>query len=319
MKVLANDGIAPIGKQMLEEAGFEVITDKVEQDGLAAFINENNIEVLLVRSATKVRKDLIDACPGLKSIGRGGVGLDNIDVAYANEKGVEVFNTPKASSQAVAELVMGHLISLCRGLHDANRQMPVKGDTEFGKLKKKYAKGIEIYGKTLGIVGLGRIGRYTARYAVGLGMKVIGVDPYAKDVNIDFEVAGVRSQFAVKQVSFDELLTHSDFISLHIPAQSNGRAVIGAEEIGKMKDGAIVINLARGGLIDEQALLDGLNSGKLSGAALDVFENEPTPRRELLQHEKISLSPHIGAATLEAQSRIGEEIANHLIEKFGRQ
>ena len=317
MKILANDGIAPAGQTMLEKAGFEVLTKKVEQAGLAGFINEQGVSIVLVRSATKIRKDLIDACPGLKAIGRGGVGLDNIDVSYAKEKGIDVFNTPGASSQAVAELVIGHLISLCRGLHDANREMPKRGDTEFSALKKKYSKGIEIYGKTLGIIGLGRIGRFTARYAVGLGMNVIGSDPYAGEVQIDVEVAGNKSKVEIKQVDFEELLKSSDFISLHIPAQSGGKAIITKDEIAKMKDGVIVINLARGGLIDEDALLDGLNSGKIRGAALDVFLNEPTPGKKLLGHERISMSPHIGAATVEAQDRIGEELANYIINNFG--
>jgi D-3-phosphoglycerate dehydrogenase len=316
MKVLANDGISPVGEKMLTNAGYTVETSFVAQDQLTDYINDNDVSVLLVRSATKVRQPMIDACKGLKAVGRGGVGLDNIDVDYAKDNNVDVFNTPGASSQAVAELVIGHMLSLARGLHDSNRQMPINGNTEFKSLKKKYGKGIELRGKTMGIVGLGRIGQQTAKYALGLGMKVIGTDAFAKEVTIDLDIEGVDASVTLNSVDFATVLAESDFISLHVPAQADGKPVIGKAEIEKMKEGVILINLARGGIISEIDLLEGLNNGKVRGAAIDVYDNEPTPNGDILKHENMSLTPHTGAATVEAQDRIGEELANYIITNF---
>ena len=316
MKVLANDGISPLGEKILKEAGYQVETTFVPQEDLTDYINTNDISVLLVRSATKVRQPMIDACKGLKAIGRGGVGLDNIDVDYAKDNGVAVFNTPGASSQAVAELVIGHMLSLARGLHDSNRQMPINGNTEFKSLKKKYGKGIELRGKTMGIVGLGRIGQQTAKYALGLGMKVIGADAFATDVTIDLGIQDVDASVNIKSIDFDTVLAESDFISLHVPAQADGKPVIGKAEIEKMKEGVILINLARGGIIGEADLLDGLNSGKVRGAAIDVYDNEPTPNNDILSHANMSLTPHTGAATVEAQDRIGAELADFIISNY---
>tara|TARA_R110002050_G_scaffold200591_1_gene335466 strand:+ start:6680 stop:7639 length:960 start_codon:yes stop_codon:yes gene_type:complete len=316
MKILANDGISPIGEKMLIEAGYQVETTFVPQDQLTDYINKNDISVLLVRSATKVRQPMIDACKGLKAVGRGGVGLDNIDVDYAKDNGIDVFNTPGASSQAVAELVMGHMLSLARGLHDSNRQMPIYGNTEFKSLKKKYGKGIELRGKTMGVIGLGRIGQQTAKYALGLGMKVIGTDAFTTEATIDLGINGVKASATIKSIDFDTLLAESDFISLHVPAQADGKPVIGTEEIQKMKDGVILINLSRGGIINEADLLEGLNNGKIRGAAIDVYDNEPTPNGDILKHPNMSLTPHTGAATLEAQDRIGEELANYITTNF---
>lgn len=315
MKVLANDGISEAGKEKLEGAGFQVITEKVEQDDLPQAINDNDYAALLVRSATKVRKDLIDACPGLKFIGRGGVGVDNIDVEHAKSKGIEVVNTPGAPSQSVAELIIGHIFTLSRSLHDSNRQMPQKGADDFKSLKKKYGKGQELRGKTIGIIGFGRIGQFTAQYALGAGMNVVAHDPFVDKATLEVEVAGADTvKVDVNTIEKDELLSKSDVISLHVPKQEDGSAVIGKEEIGKMKDGVLLVNAARGGVIDEDALLESLSSGKVAGAGLDVFENEPTPRKELLDHEKISVTPHIGAATEEAQERIGVELADKIIQ-----
>lgn len=316
MKILANDGISPSGKQKLEEAGFTVVTETVEQGNLIEAINNEGYEVVLVRSATKIRKDIIDACPGIKMIGRGGVGMDNIDVAYGREKGIEVFNTPAASSQAVAELAIGHMMSISRGLYDANRNMPSNGAADFKVLKKKYAKGIELRGKTLGIIGFGRIGQFTAKYALGLGMNVIACNKEVSTVEIDLELPNIEAKASITTTSMDEVIANADFISLHIPAQANGEAVIGKAQFDKMKDGVRIINLARGGVIDETALLDALNSGKVAHAGLDVFVNEPTPREDVLAHENISLTPHIGAATVEAQDRIGTEIADKIIAYY---
>ncbi|MGB0391844.1 MAG: D-2-hydroxyacid dehydrogenase [Salibacteraceae bacterium] len=316
MKVLANDGISALGEKILKEAGYHIETNNVAQAELESYINNNKIDVVLVRSATTVRKDLIDACPGLKGIGRGGVGMDNIDVDYARDNGRLVFNTPGASSQAVAELVIAHMMSMARDLFDANRNMPSKGDTEFKVLKKKYAKGIELRGKTMGIIGLGRIGQQTAKYALGLGMNVIGSDPFMDSVNIDVQVGGQTVSVTINSEERDAVLEKSDFISLHVPAQANGQPVIGKSELEKMKEGVILINLARGGIIDESELLQALDAGKVRAAGIDVFKNEPTPSSNLLAHPKISLTPHIGAATVEAQDRIGEELAEFIMSNF---
>ena len=313
MKILANDGISQSGIDALIEAGFEVITTKVAQEQLVNYINEHNITVLLVRSATTARKELIDACPSLKVIGRGGVGMDNIDVNYAREKGLHVINTPAASSSSVAELVFAHLFGGVRYLYDANRNMPLDGDTQFKSLKKNYAKGAELRGKTIGIIGFGRIGREVAKIALGCGMKVIASDKNIgiKAVTLDF-YDGQTITLEVATAPLDKLLAESDFITLHVPAQKE--YVIGKNEIAKMKDGAALINAARGGVIDEVALIDALDKGKLSFAGLDTFEKEPTPEIKVLMNHKISLSPHIGAATNEAQDRIGTELASQIIE-----
>ncbi|MEQ8909045.1 MAG: D-2-hydroxyacid dehydrogenase [Vicingaceae bacterium] len=317
MKVLANDGIAPSGKEALEKAGFEVVTEKVEQENLEAAINENKYEVLLVRSATKVRKDLIDACSSLRMVGRGGVGMDNIDVDYARSKGIEVFNTPASSSQSVAELVMAHLFGAVRFLHQANRAMPEKGNSDFKTLKKAYAKGIELRGKTLGIYGFGRIGQALAEYALGCGMKVLAFDMVDGPFELAVSVADQTVKVSIPKTELGELLSQSDFISLHVPAI--GKALIGEKEIAQMKAGAIIINAARGGVVDENALIKALNEGKVAQAALDVFENEPTPSNDILAQDKISMSPHIGAATLEAQDRIGTELADNIIAHYQKE
>ncbi|WP_010521773.1 D-2-hydroxyacid dehydrogenase [Aquimarina agarivorans] len=313
MKILANDGISQSGIDALEKAGFEVSTTTVAQEQLVNYINENNIVALLVRSATKVRTDIIDNCPGLKIIGRGGVGMDNIDVEYAREKGLSVINTPAASSESVAELVFAHLYGSVRFLYDANRNMPLDGETKFGKLKKAYAKGVELKGKTLGVIGFGRIGQATARIALGVGMKVIYFDPFTTEATIEVGFYDGQSvSFNLKSVSKKEVLKQADFVTLHVPAQKE--YVIGKAEFNLMKDGSGIVNAARGGVIDEVALVEALESGKLAFAGLDTFENEPTPAIKLLMHDKISLTPHIGAATNEAQDRIGVELATQISE-----
>jgi len=314
MKILANDGIAESGKIALEKEGFTVITEKVEQDNLINAINQEGYEVLLVRSATKVREELIDACPELKMIGRGGVGMDNIDVEYARSKGIEVFNTPAASSESVAELVMAHLFGAVRFLYDSNREMPSRGATEFKVLKKAYAGGIELSGKTLGIVGFGRIGQALCRYALGCGMSVVVNDRETGRTSISFKVGDQDFNYEVEKIALEDLLPQVDFLSLHVPSAK--QAIIGEAQFNMMKDGAIIVNAARGGVVDEEALMAALDSGKLAHAALDVFVDEPTPSEVVLKHEKISLSPHIGAATAEAQDRIGTELADNIIAYY---
>lgn len=313
MKVLANDGIATSGIVALEKAGYEVLLNTVAQEQLAKYIDDNQIDVLLVRSATKVRKDLIDVCPSLKIIGRGGVGMDNIDVEYAKEKGIKVINTPAASSHSVAELVFAHLFGMVRFLHDSNQNMPLEGDSKFKELKKAYAKGVELKGKTLGILGFGRIGQATAKIGLGVGMRVVAYDPFIDSAHVEIDFFdGQEVNFTIDTISKEEVLEQADFISLHVPAQDD--YVIGSKEFEIMKDGVGIVNAARGGVIDEKALIEAIESGKVSNAALDVFENEPTPEIKLLMNPKISLTPHIGAATQEAQTRIGEELAEQIIK-----
>ena len=314
IKILANDGIDPIGKKLLEDAGFIIDTNNIPQDELPTKLQA--YDGITVRSATKVRKALIDACPNLKLIGRGGVGVDNIDVEYAKEKGIGVYNTPASSSLSVAELVFGHLFTGVRFLADSNRKMPVEGTTKFNDLKKAYAKGVELRGKTLGIVGFGRIGREVAKIAIGVGMDVIAYDlfPFKPEVEIVLGTGGTKVNVTVKTATLDEVIEQADFITLHTPFVD--KALFGAAELARLKKGVGLVNCSRGGLIDELALIDALNSGQVSFAALDVYDNEPTPLEAITKHPKISLTPHIGAATNEAQERIGVELANLIIDHF---
>jgi len=314
MRILINDGIEPIGKQLLEEAGFEVDLNKINQEDLPARLNA--YDAICVRSATKVRKELIDACPNLKAIGRGGVGLDNIDVEYAISKGIAVINTPAASSRSVGELTMAHMLGLSRFLYQSNRQMPIDGDTKFNDLKKAYAKGAELEGKTLGVIGLGRIGQETARVGLGLGMNIMAVDPFVSEVTLSVGPVQLGFKISLKTVAMDDMLADADYISLHIP--SLDKAILGKDEFATMKEGVIIINCSRGGTIDEDALLEALDSGKVAAAGLDVFDNEPTPRKDILTHPRISLTPHIGASTEEAQNKIGEELAQKMIAALKR-
>lgn len=312
MKILANDGLDQSGIDALTEKGFEVITTKVPQESLVDYINKNNIRTVLVRSATQIRKELIDACPSIEIIGRGGVGMDNIDVDYARSKNIHVINTPSASSESVAELVFAHLFSGARFLPDSNRKMPIIGDSEFAKLKKSYEKGIELRGKTIGIIGMGRIGQEVARIALGLGMRVIAADNNVGRASI--KVKFYNNQFINVDIETEPLegvLRHADFITLHVPAQKDGY-MIGEKEFAMMKDGVAVVNCSRGGVIDEEALISALYSGKVAFAGLDVFINEPTPSKEVLNHPKISLTPHTGASTVEAQDRIGLSLAEQI-------
>jgi D-3-phosphoglycerate dehydrogenase len=310
-KILANDGIDSIGKELLEKAGFTVVTEKVAQENLVKELSEKKYSAITVRSATKVRKDIIDACLDLKVIARGGVGMDNIDVEYAKSKGLNVINTPAASYNSVAELVFAHLFNAVRFLYDSNRQMPITGEEKFEELKKKYAKGVELRGKTIGIIGFGRIGQSVAKMALGLGMKVLAYDPFVKEAEIEINIEGANAvKVKITTLEMDILLQKSDFITLHVP----GGNLIGKSQIATMKNGVILVNAARGGVINESDLIEALNSGKISHACLDVFDNEPKPSPAILKHPKISLTPHIGAATNEAQERIGVELAEKIIE-----
>ncbi len=297
MKILVNDGMSAEGMQMLRDAGHEVFDTKIPQEELPAKIAE--YDAIVVRSATKVRQDVIDAgIPNLKAIVRGGVGVDNIDVQYAEDKGVRVMNTPAASSDSVAELTLAHMFALSRHVIAANITMRA------GQWNKKQYKGVELAGKTLGILGIGRIGKSLAKKALALGMKVIAYDPYVHSVDIDVEL-----------LSRDDVLARADYVSLHMPVDPSGYVMSGAE-FDKMKDGAFLINCSRGGTVDEDALLAALNAGRLAGAGVDVFIGEPNPREDLVKHPKVSVTPHIGASTSEAQDRIGLEVASLLIEFF---
>ena len=312
-KILVNDGIETSGKVMLENAGYIVDMTKIPQEELVNRLNE--YDAICVRSATKVRQEQIDAAPNLKVIGRGGVGLDNIDVEYAKSKGIAVVNTPAASSRSVAELAFAHIYALARFINTSNREMPVAGDTKFNDLKKQFAAGIELEGKTLGLIGMGRIGQEAAKIAIGSGMNVISFDPYVEHVTIQIGNSRHNMPVTINKSSLDEVLSSSDFITLHVPGVT--KPILGQEEFSKMKKGAFVINAARGGVIDEDALLTALNSGHLGGAGLDVFVGEPNPRKDLLSHPKISLTPHTGASTSEAQEKVGGELAAQIISILG--
>ena len=316
MRVLANDGISISGIEKLESNGFEVLTKSIAQDDLISYINNSKIEVLLVRSTTKVKKNLIDKCPSIKLIGRGGVGMDNIDVEYATNKGINVINTPAASSKSVAELVFAHLFGCVRHLHSSNRSMPLEGDTKFKELKKSCSKGAELRGKTLGIVGFGRIGQEVAKIAIGIGMNISVYDLSLNEALLELSFFDESTKsFQIKMDDFKNLLAQSDFITFHVPAQK--KYLISGNEFKIMKQGVGIINAARGGVIDEGALEKYLNTGKVSFAALDTFENEPNPDIKILMNAKISLTPHIGAATNEAQDRIGIELADQIIKLLG--
>jgi D-3-phosphoglycerate dehydrogenase / 2-oxoglutarate reductase len=315
IKILANDGIEADGVLLLEAAGYQVDTNHIPQAELPTKLQD--YQVIIVRSATTVRKELIDACPNLKIIARGGVGMDNIDVAYAKEKGIQVINTPAASSQSVAELVFAHLLSVARFVHLSNRQLTAP-DANFKKLKAAYGEGIQLRGRTIGIIGFGRIGKDVARIAIAMGMDVLAYDPFVKEAELTlniFQSKHAALTIKLQTVTLEELIKNADFITLHVPG--SGKAVLGEAEIAQMKDGVVLINCARGGVIDEDALLSGLASGKIAAAGLDTFVGEPAPRPELISHPKISVTPHIGAATKQAQANIGLELADKIISHFG--
>ncbi|MDR6157614.1 D-3-phosphoglycerate dehydrogenase [Chryseobacterium sp. SLBN-27] len=314
MKVLANDGISKAGEQALKNAGIEILDNRVAQDHVINFINENKVDVLLVRSATKVRQDLIDACPGLKIIGRGGIGMDNIDVEYAIDKGLYVINTPTASSKSVAELVFGHFFSLARFLHESNRLMPLEGETHFNAMKKSFSKAYELSGKTLGVIGFGSIGQEVVKMGISLGMKVIVLTrkPQTKVLSLEF-FDGQSVNFEITSTNdMDAFLKEADFISINTP--KTNEYIIDTPQFEKMKDGVYIVNTARGGVINEVALIDFIESGKVAGAALDVFEKEPTPEVLLLMNPALSLSPHVGGNTVDAQEKIGVELAEQIIK-----
>ncbi|WP_313001392.1 D-2-hydroxyacid dehydrogenase [Chryseobacterium gleum] len=314
MKVLANDGISKAGENALKQAGIEILDNRVAQDHVINFINDNNVTVLLVRSATKVRQDLIDACPGLKIIGRGGIGMDNIDVEYARSKGIKVINTPTASSKSVAELVFGHFISLARFLHESNRLMPLEGETHFNAMKKSFSNAYELSGKTLAVIGFGSIGQEVVKIGIALGMKitVLTRSPKTEVLTLNF-FDGQSVNFEITSTNdMEAFLKDADFISINTP--KTNEYILDTPQFEKMKDGVYIVNTARGGVINEVALIDFIESGKVAGAALDVFENEPNPELPLLMNPALSLSPHVGGNTVDAQEKIGIELAEQIIK-----
>ncbi|MCX7884905.1 MAG: D-2-hydroxyacid dehydrogenase [Caloramator sp.] len=302
MRILLSDGLEKEAIKSLEEKGFEVVNEHYESEELGEKLKD--FDVLVVRSATKVRKPVIDKAlesGRLKLIIRGGVGVDNIDVDYAQKNGIIVKNTPKASSISVAELTFGHMISISRFIHISNVTM------REGKWEKKKYEGFELYGKTLGLIGFGRIAQEVAKRAEAFGMEVIYTNLSGKVVD----------SFQYKRCSLEELLRRSDYVSLHIPFDKAKGPVIDKEQFDMMKNSAFLINCARGGVVDEKALLEALNSNKIAGAAIDVFEEEPTKNEALINHPKVCVTPHIGASTIEAQEKIGMEVVN-IIEEFSR-
>ena len=309
--ILVNDGISKQGKNKLISYDFNVFDKKIAQEDLVEFINKNKIQAILVRSATKVNKNIIDSCPSLKIIGRGGVGMDNIDVEHAKSKDIDVINTPDASSISVAELVFSHIFSISRFTHQSNRSMPLEGDVSFKNLKKKYSNGFELKNKTIGIIGFGRIGQEVAKIAIGIGMKVLFFDKNinSKTVKIDF-FDKKQISFELKVSEFKTVLSSSDILTIHVPKLHS--SLITKKEFKIMKKDACIINTSRGGVVNEKDLLESLNMNRIKFAGLDVFENEPIPDIKILMNDNISLTPHIGASTIEAQNRIGVELAEKL-------
>jgi len=306
-KILIADGLEESGIQALKRNGFEVDNLKLSEEELKRALPD--YDGIIVRSATKVRSGLIEGCQRLKFIARAGVGLDNIDVEYAKNKGIKVINTPASSSRSVAEIAMGHMMCLTRGLHVSNRGW--EGAQAFSNLKKLLSSSNELKGKTLLLVGLGRIGRELAKMALGLEMKVIATDPFVQYLNIDIHIQGQSITVDIPLYTLEEALPLADYISLHAPY--TGQAILGPKNLPLLKKTAFVINTSRGENIDEQAVLEALKNNQLAGVGLDVYQNEPNVSSDWLNHPMVSVSPHIGASTLEAQFRIAEEMVHQIM------
>ncbi|KOY52516.1 D-2-hydroxyacid dehydrogenase [Polaribacter dokdonensis] len=313
MTILANDGITLKGIEALEKAGFEVNITKVAQNQLENFINDNNIDGVLVNSNTQIRQELIEACPSLKLIGNSSVNMDNIDVDFAIDNGLHVINPKNASASSVAELVFAHLFGMARFLHSSNREMPLEGDMRFKELNKAYALGTELRGKTIGILGFDKVGQEVAKIAIGLGMHVMAYDDFVEEATITLDFYNQQKiDFTIHTDAIDDVFKESDFISLHLTNHED--YIITATEFDKMKEGVGFINTAKGGILNEVDLVSAIESGKVQYAGLDVFETEPTPAVQLLMNSEISLSPNIGSSTKEAQERAGLELANQIIK-----
>jgi len=314
MKILANDGLDSAGKKLLQDSGFEVFTDKISQEDLPSRISE--YDVLVVRSATKVNAEVLNASH-LKLVARAGVGTDNIDLICAANLGISVVNTPDAATRSVAELVVAHMFSIARYLHESNREMPIRGGAGFNELKKKFSKGFELNGKKIGILGFGRIGQELAKMAISLGMEVLVYDHKFREFSLDIEFHPnyclPAAHVVIQSKTLEDVLNQADFVSVHTPGSER---ILGNAEFGMMRQGACLINCARGGVVDEEALLSALESGKIAFAGIDVFEKEPPVDERLLKHPAVSLSPHIGASTREGQERTGIEVAKRIIDHF---
>ena len=312
MKILANDGISTSGETLLIEAGHEILNHRVSQEHLVQFINENQVEILLVKNATSIDHQVIDSCKSLKIIGKSGTEMNNVAVDYAIEKGLYVISTPNSYARAVAELVFAHFFSLARFLHDSNRMMPLEGDSKFNLLKKSYQNAAELFGKTLGVIGSGNNALEVIKMGISLGMNVIIFNEISKSekVNLDF-FDGQKLVFELKSVKFEEILEKSDFISI-LNTEKSGY-LIDSEEFEIMKNGAYLVNIAKGA-VNEVTLLDYLENKKLAGAALDVFEYEPKPDIQVLMNPSLSLSPNLATVTTDAIEKTGKELAEQIIK-----
>jgi D-3-phosphoglycerate dehydrogenase len=296
MHILANDGLDTVAIKAFTQAGHTVYTGKINPEELATFINVKNVECLLVRSATKVTRELMEACPKLIYIGRAGVGLDNIDLEAAKELKRNVFNTPNASSRSVAELVIGYIYTSSRHIHTATHTLSTEN---FKGLKKDLECSTQVYGKTLGVIGYGNIGREVTKLAQANGMRVLIHDPYIINSLIDASIF----------VSKEQILAESDFITIHISGKAE---VLNASDIVKMKNNAVIINCSRGGCVNEQDLLDAIRTNTIAGACIDTFVGEPTPDERLLNNPRIIVTPHVAGSTIEAQEAIGMELVSRL-------
>ena len=312
MKILANDGISTSGETLLIEAGHEILNHRVSQEHLVQFINENQVEVLLVKNATSIDHQVIDSCKSLKIIGKAGTEMNNVAVDYAIEKGLYVISTPNSYARATAELVFAHFFSLARFLHDSNRMMPLEGDSKFNLLKKTYQNAAELFGKTLGVIGSGSNALEVIKMGISLGMNVIIFNEISKSekVNLDF-FDGQKLVFELKSVKFEEILEKSDFISI-LNTEKSGY-LIDSEEFEIMKNGAYLVNIAKGA-VNEVTLVDYLENKKLAGAALDVFEYEPKPDIQVLMNPSLSLSPNLASVTTDAIEKTGKELAEQIIK-----
>lgn len=312
MKILANDGISTSGETLLIEAGHEILNHRVSQEHLVQFINENQVEILLVKNATSIDHQVIDSCKSLKIIGKAGTEMNNVAVDYAIEKGLYVISTPNSYARATAELVFAHFFSLARFLHDSNRMMPLEGDSKFNLLKKTYQNAAELFGKTLGVIGSGSNALEVIKMGISLGMNVIIFNEISKSekVNLDF-FDGQKLVFELKSVKFEEILEKSDFISI-LNTEKSGY-LIDSEEFEIMKNGAYLVNIAKGA-VNEVTLVDYLENKKLAGAALDVFEYEPKPDIQVLMNPSLSLSPNLASVTTDAIEKTGKELAEQIIK-----
>lgn len=312
MKILANDGISTSGENLLKEAGLEILDNRVSQEHLINFINENNVDVLLVKNATAINNEIIDSCKSLKIIGKAGITMDNVAVDHAIEKGLFVISTPNSYSKAISEMAFAHFLTLARHLHDSNRLMPLEGDSKFNLLKKSYQNATELHGKTLGVIGMDNNALEVIKTGISLGMNILAYSKNPKTENVTLEFFdGQKLVFEIKSVKFGEILDNSDFISV-ICNEENGY-ILDSEQFEMMKDGAYLVNFAKGA-VNEVSLVEYLENKKIAGAALDVFELEPKPDIQVLMNPSLSLSPNVASVTTDSQEKTGKELAEQIIK-----